>query len=130
VSGGSREDKAWAYHLRTKFGITPEEYDAQLVAQGGVCAICGRPPKTKRLNVDHDHRTGRLRGLLEYWCNKFVVGAARVTPEQHRRAADYLESPPWAGEPRFAPPRRRRRGKRNGKARGVRGGRSARVRAV
>ena len=51
-------------------GITVEQYDDMLEAQGGVCAICHRPSVTgKRLHVDHDHKTGRNRGLLCHHCN-------------------------------------------------------------
>ena len=57
-------------HLRRKFGITLDEYDEMLRAQGGVCAICGRPPRDDiSLHVDHDHEHGRIRGLLCFRCN-------------------------------------------------------------
>jgi hypothetical protein len=59
-----------AAHLKRKYGITPEEYDARLAEQGGGCAVCGRPPKAgKSLHVDHDHETGYVRGLLCFSCN-------------------------------------------------------------
>lgn len=45
-------------------------YDAQLEAQGGGCAICGRTPKTRRLNIDHHHKSGSVRGLLCHKCNR------------------------------------------------------------
>ena len=52
-------------HLKRKYGLTLEEYDAMLEAQGGVCAICGEPrPEERTLHVDHDHETGAIRGLL------------------------------------------------------------------
>lgn len=51
-------------------GITAEEYDLRLAAQGGGCAICGATPKTRRLHVDHDHKTGAVRGLLCLRCNR------------------------------------------------------------
>ena len=44
-----------------------------LAEQGGGCAICGAPPKTRRLHVDHDHKTGEIRGLLCYRCNKALM---------------------------------------------------------
>lgn len=56
--------------LRSKYGITPEEYDSMLDSQGGCCAICGRTPTpSRRLAVDHDHTTGVVRGLLCTACN-------------------------------------------------------------
>ncbi len=59
-----------AAHLKRKYGITPEEYDARLAEQGVGCAVCGRPPKPgKSLHVDHDHETGYVRGLLCFSCN-------------------------------------------------------------
>jgi hypothetical protein len=76
--------------LRRKYGITAADYDRMLAAQGGVCAICGRPPKTRRLNVDHDHNTGRIRGILCWRCNKglqFFSDDAKHL----RRAAAYVK---------------------------------------
>lgn len=45
-------------------GMTIAEYDALLEAQGGGCAICGELDPNFRLAIDHDHKTGRNRGLL------------------------------------------------------------------
>lgn len=58
-----------AYALLHEYGMTVEQYDAILTAQGGVCALCRRPPKSKLLAVDHDHHTGVVRGLLCVSCN-------------------------------------------------------------
>lgn len=58
------------------YGITPEQYDIMLEKQGGVCAICGQVEtrmlnhKIVRLSVDHNHKTGKIRGLLCHKCNK------------------------------------------------------------
>lgn len=59
--------------------LTEAEYKTRLEAQGGVCAVpsCGRAPKTRRLSVDHDHATGKVRGLLCHRCNRWI--AAWVT---------------------------------------------------
>lgn len=54
--------------LKTHYGITKADYDAMLLAQGGVCAICERQSQ-KTLHVDHCHATGRVRGLLCCGCN-------------------------------------------------------------
>jgi predicted HNH restriction endonuclease len=58
-----------AKHLKRTYGMTTEEYDTMLNAQGGRCAICGESPLRRRLHVDHDHETGRVRGLLCSRCN-------------------------------------------------------------
>ena len=84
---------ARAARLAQVFNITPEEYDRILEFQGGVCAICGRPPKPgKRLAVDHDHRTQFVRGLLCFLCNKRVLGAR--TAEILVKTAEYVTNPP------------------------------------
>jgi Recombination endonuclease VII len=79
-----QSDERWSQRRATdrknllkKFGITPQEYDEMLIKQNGVCALCGKPetamgynsPKTKLLAVDHDHLTGKIRGLLCSKCN-------------------------------------------------------------
>lgn len=57
---------------------------------GNVCAICSRPPSPNRkLDRDHDHQTGRARGLLCVSCNKNKVG--RLTLEDARAVVAYLE---------------------------------------
>jgi Recombination endonuclease VII len=68
-------------------------YDELLAAQGGVCAICGRAPYARKFNVDHDHRTLEVRGLLCFLCNYFTVQRT-VTPELLEAAAAYLRDPP------------------------------------
>jgi len=74
---------------RRRYGITMAQYDAMLVAQGGVCALCGHPPKKRRLNVDHDHANKKVRGLLCFRCNRNHV--ANHTLETARRVVAYLE---------------------------------------
>lgn len=55
------------------YGITVEEYDRLLAEQGGVCARCkSEPQATLRLAVDHDHKTGEVRGLLCGPCNTYL----------------------------------------------------------
>lgn len=61
--------KARVQNLRRRYGIGVEAYEALLAAQNGKCAICGRLPRMRRLAVDHDHQTGRIRGLLCMPCN-------------------------------------------------------------
>jgi hypothetical protein len=98
---GTRADRLWlAYRLSV------EEYDAMLAKQDGGCAICATAPSAaRRLAVDHDHaccpEAGRscgrcLRALLCTQCN-VGIGHFDERPEILRRAAQYLETPVFAG---------------------------------
>lgn len=57
--------------------------------QGGRCKICGATP-SKPLNVDHDHDTDEVRGLLCGFCNT-VLGLSLESPDILRRCVLYLE---------------------------------------
>ena len=76
--------------FKREYGITHDEYDAMLAKQYGGCAVCGKPEAGKRLAVDHDHRTGKVRGLLCENCNR-ALGMAQDSPTILRALADYLE---------------------------------------
>lgn len=77
--------------LRRKFGISLEDFERMLEAQDFLCRLCQRPPTGRRpsLHVDHDHATGRVRGLLCQNCN-VGLGHFKDSPEILRRAIDYL----------------------------------------
>lgn len=75
------------------YGLGPGEYEALFKAQEGRCAIC-RQTRSQRLSVDHDHKTGLVRGLCCRLCNGRLLTAARDKPDVLRRAAEYLEEPP------------------------------------
>jgi hypothetical protein len=91
-----RRSKELAYYrwiLKT-YGITGEQYEAIKAHQGGVCAICKRAKGTsKRLAVDHNHRTGFVRGLLCSTCNN-ILGYLRDDLDLAAGIHGYLESPP------------------------------------
>ena len=73
-----------------KYGMTIEQYDAMLETQGGGCSICGRPPRVDiSLHVDHDHSTGRVRGILCFCCNN-ALADFQDDPELLRKAAGYV----------------------------------------
>jgi Recombination endonuclease VII len=74
-------------HLERKYGLTLEAFDEMLASQGRGCAICGNP---KADNVDHDHATGRVRGILCFNCN-VAIGHVAEDSERARAVADYLE---------------------------------------
>lgn len=81
----------------SKYGITPEEYERLFLAQGGVCAVCFEKETAKRngvvrrLAVDHDHTTGKVRGLLCSWCN-LAIGYLRDDALRAHSVMVYLES--------------------------------------
>jgi len=73
-------------HLKRKYGLTLEAFDALLAAQGGGCAICGKPEPD---NVDHDHVTGRVRGILCWNCN-IGVGHFEDSEDRLATATSYI----------------------------------------
>lgn len=76
-----------------KYGITADEYSKMLESQNGKCAICGAKTgdnRGNRLYVDHDHASGRTRGLLCYSCN-FGIGIFKDDVNLLKRAIEYLE---------------------------------------
>jgi hypothetical protein len=86
---GRAEDR----HYERTYGISLSEYNRMLDAQGGGCAICGKRQGAEKykLAVDHDHSTGRVRGILCHRCNR-AIGAFGDTVEGVRRALKYLEA--------------------------------------
>lgn len=80
-------------YLRRAYGISLAEYDDIFAAQGRVCAICRcecNRSTTTRLCVDHNHDTGRVRGLLCFQCN-VGLGKFLDSYELISAAADYLK---------------------------------------
>jgi len=84
------ERRAYAQKYRCKqYGITPGEYDRLIAAQGGNCPVCSSPLGTKRQTIDHDHRTGKVRGIVHWNCN-LVLGNAQESIHVLRGAIAYL----------------------------------------
>jgi hypothetical protein len=82
-------ERAWARRIAAEYGMTPEDYLSLFDAQKGRCALCGAEPSNRRLCVDHDHKTGQVRGLLCSLCNR-TLGMQDDNPAWFRRAASYL----------------------------------------
>lgn len=82
----AREAEKWR-RIRATYGLTREEFEATVEAQGGHCAICDRPPK--RWVVDHCHDSGKVRALLCHTCN-VGIGQLGDDPVRVRRALEYL----------------------------------------
>ena len=94
-------EKAGWSALKSKYGITKDQYMALLEAQNYKCKICGLTSATQAaksgrkrvptaLVVDHCHETGRIRGLLCSNCNS-MLGMARDNPVTLLRAIQYLK---------------------------------------
>jgi hypothetical protein len=83
---------------RRNYGMTQEEYDAMLEKQHGKCACCGRSNSGSAnsrayapLFVDHDHKTGKVRGLLCHQCN-IALGMLGDSEERIRQLLDYVRT--------------------------------------
>lgn len=85
--------KMIAARLKKCYGLTVEQYHAMKTKQGGGCAICGSTTpggKDNKLHVDHDHKTGKVRGLLCNRCN-IALGGFGDDIQRLRLAIQYLE---------------------------------------
>ena len=74
------------------YGISIEEYDKLHRQQNGLCVICHKPEiwHFKKLSIDHDHKTGKIRGLLCQRCNT-LLGMSEDSADRLRAAASYLD---------------------------------------
>lgn len=89
-NGGSVTTQA--YQRLRRYQMTLEDFDALFASQRGRCAICDGPlqlDQKRGLCVDHDHGTGRVRGLLCWHCN-IALGHLDDDPDRCARAAEYL----------------------------------------
>lgn len=86
-----KSENGYRSNLRLKFGMTLEQYNEILMRQNFSCAICCRHVSqfNRRLCVDHDHDTGRIRGLLCTHCN-VILAQLGDNKESVQRVLDYL----------------------------------------
>lgn len=81
------------HKLIRKYGITIEQYESLFKKQDGKCAICGtleiKRAKAKYFNVDHNHITGEIRGLLCHNCN-VLLGKLNDDVEMCKKVIEYL----------------------------------------
>jgi hypothetical protein len=88
-----------AMNLKSKYGLTTEEFKAMYDKQKGKCAICGKPfvisliptAEGRPPTVDHNHSTNRIRGLLCSDCNT-LLGYAHDDPRILKLAIEYLQA--------------------------------------
>lgn len=81
-------------NLKVKYGITREEYEELEKKQQGLCGICGKPERSNRskyLSVDHNHTTGKVRGLLCFACNT-ALGKMEEDLERMQRMIQWVQN--------------------------------------
>ena len=83
-----RRRKAKDSRLRSRYGITLEQFEQILEAQGNVCAVCKEADKV--FCVDHNHKTLKIRGIICLNCNLRVIGGARDKDHLLINAAEYI----------------------------------------
>ena len=89
----AREKKRVSHRIRL-YGVDPAEYNRMFQEQQGCCAICGKHQSSlkRALDVDHNHKTSIVRGLLCRWCN---VALGRLDADSGtsllKKAIEYLE---------------------------------------
>jgi hypothetical protein len=76
-------------HLKRMYGLDQDKYEQLLAVQNGGCWICHRPPDDRPLCVDHDHKSGGVRGLLCITCNT-GLGGFKDSIQLMERAILYL----------------------------------------
>ena len=86
-------DKKANYMLLQRYGIDLDDYNAMFKKQRGRCTICNRHQSefSRRLNVDHDHKTGKVRSLLCARCNK-ALGYVNDDISWFEKALKYLNT--------------------------------------
>lgn len=92
-----RREAFQGYGLKKNYGLSKADYDVMSERQDHKCAICQEPEgavirgKTLSLAVDHDHATGKIRGLLCADCNR-AIGMLKDSPELLEKAAGYIRT--------------------------------------
>ena len=78
--------------LKTNYGITVDQYNEMFQSQEGKCSICRthQSSLSRRLSVDHDHKTGKVRSLLCNFCNT-AIGSFKDSTDLLNRAIEYLQ---------------------------------------
>jgi hypothetical protein len=81
------KDKTAFHKMKYNYGINKEQYEELMKLQGNVCKICSSAGK---LHVDHNHSTGKVRGLLCAKCNK-ALGLFKENKNSLAKAIEYLD---------------------------------------
>jgi hypothetical protein len=91
VKQSQKERNLWRW-----YGLTMKDFESLFLKQGSMCPIClCKSPEGKNpWHVDHDHKTGQVRGILCSPCN-LMLGHAKDNPQTLRAAIVYLTCKPW-----------------------------------
>lgn len=79
--------------MKSKYGLDWDDYQNMLLTQSGLCKICKSPQNNSRasvLHIDHDHETGKIRGLLCHKCNS-ALGYANDSIKILKEMIKYLQ---------------------------------------
>lgn len=77
-------------HYKRAYDMSVDEIAALFLSQKGLCAICGKAATGIRpLAVDHCHKTGQVRGMLCYGCNREI--ALLDDESKLKKALEYVE---------------------------------------
>lgn len=92
------KEKRRSYAIKTAYGITIEQWEQLAQIQNNKCALClsdGNKTPRRILDTDHDHKSGRVRGLLCHRCNKFL-GVLETLLDENKVDSfiQYLNQPP------------------------------------
>ena len=94
LRGNASREKAYREQTwrNEGFKLTVAEYDSKYIKQKGRCAICGKHQSEmkNKLSVDHNHATGRVRGLLCGGCNLYI-GILETNSNKFQKAQKYLK---------------------------------------
>lgn len=93
INSETGKAKCRNYVLKQQYGIDLQIYNQMFEQQNGCCAICGKHQSELKiaLAVDHDHKTGKIRGLLCRQCN-LLIGNSNESVDVLKKATTYLES--------------------------------------
>jgi hypothetical protein len=91
-SNGRTKEYMDNYNMQYHNGMNMEEFEKEVLLQGGTCKICSEPPTQgfDRLCIDHNHQTMQYRGLLCSKCNT-AIGLLNENPDLFQKIHDYLE---------------------------------------
>jgi hypothetical protein len=106
MNPSERKARTHDKYVQRTYGLEEGEYALLLAQQDGRCAICMKRAVRRRLAVDHDHITKRVRGLLCYFCNKYLGIWEQDPIALHNLilyARDILEGLPQPGLPEVLP---------------------------